>query len=150
MIYKKNQAGRSMIEIIGVLAVMGLLAAASIWSVRYAFYVHRENQTIDTISKTVAGAVTGYMENSGIGEAVEGTAGRIQLAAEQVMSGVPTKNGGMTITTPLDAELTVWVPASNTVEVEVENLTYSVCDRILISNSDYVSAWLTGKDWEGV
>ena len=46
----KNQAGRSMVEMLGVLAIVGVLSAGALKGYSEAMFKYKVNQTIDTFS----------------------------------------------------------------------------------------------------
>ena len=50
----KTQSGRSMVEMLGVLAIIGVLSVGGIAGYSKAMYKHKFNQTMDIISHTVA------------------------------------------------------------------------------------------------
>ena len=54
----KTQSGRSMAEMIGVLAIIGILTIGGITGIRYSLQVRSENQTVNDFSLAVAGAKT--------------------------------------------------------------------------------------------
>lgn len=53
---KFRESGRSMIEMLGVLAVIGVLSAGGIWGYNQAVTQYRVNQTIDDIQTTLTAA----------------------------------------------------------------------------------------------
>ncbi|MBQ7413534.1 MAG: hypothetical protein IJV07_04615, partial [Alphaproteobacteria bacterium] len=142
------QSGRSMTEILGVLAIMGVLTIGGILGYRYAIYLTRENQTLDIINKTIAGSRTG------LGEYLLGSRSTEMKAvmAEQVISGVTIDADGYTIKTPLSTDIGVWLPGSGEIEITLDNITYSVCRRLLNDTHEYSSAYINrdGQHWDGV
>lgn len=57
----KSQSGRTMMEIIGVVALMGVLSLVGILGYSYAMEYVRENETLNRASKVIAGARTSYI-----------------------------------------------------------------------------------------
>lgn len=57
----KNQSGRTMTEIIGVIAIIGVLSLTGLLGFNYAMEVVRENETLNRASKIIAGARTSYI-----------------------------------------------------------------------------------------
>ncbi len=57
MNFKKSQSGRSMVEMLGVLAIIGVLSVGGIAGYSLSMRRHRANQIVDYVSKY---AVTGY------------------------------------------------------------------------------------------
>ena len=60
---KAQESGRSMVEILGMLAIAGILTTLSIVGFRYALQVSREDNTLDIVNKTASGAITGILES---------------------------------------------------------------------------------------
>jgi len=61
-----DQIGRSLVELLGVLAVIGVLSLTGIYGFMYAMEKWRENETFDRYSKVVAGARTSrILQNEG-------------------------------------------------------------------------------------
>ena len=61
-IYRQQQFGRSMIEIIGVLAIMGLMTVASFALIRNGTATQKRNTVIDDVSKIVTGIRSLYAD----------------------------------------------------------------------------------------
>ena len=59
MNFKKSQSGRSMVEMLGVLAIIGVLSVGGIAGYSLSMRRHRANQVVDLVSKL---AVTAYTE----------------------------------------------------------------------------------------
>ena len=60
----KNESGRSMVEMLGVLAIIGVLSIGGIAGYTMAMNRYRANEIIDTASKTAIIAMTA---NAGVG-----------------------------------------------------------------------------------
>lgn len=60
----KNESGRSMVEMLGVLAIIGVLSIGGIAGYTMAMNRYRANEIIDTASKTAIIAMT---SNAGVG-----------------------------------------------------------------------------------
>lgn len=58
----KWQSGRSMVEMIGVLSMIGVLTIGGITGIKYALQVHAENETVNDFNVAVAGAKTLELE----------------------------------------------------------------------------------------
>ena len=52
-LFKNNQSGRSMVEMLGVLAIIGVLSVGGIAGYSKAMYKHKINQTIDIVSRAL-------------------------------------------------------------------------------------------------
>lgn len=61
-IYRQQESGRSMIEIIGVLAIMGLMTAAAFVLIRNGMATQKRNAVIDDVSKIMTGVRTLYAD----------------------------------------------------------------------------------------
>ena len=157
-----NEQGRSLFEIICVLAVSGVLVIVGTWTYRYAMNVRNRNETVDTINKTIAGAVTGLMWQQ-LDASADGELVRVQ--ASQIISDVPV-NDDDAVMTPLDTTVSVWRPTGATqietenslnhrsesmyLEVQLDNLPYDVCRQILSGTSGYKSAFKTERRHMGI
>ena len=67
-IYKGKESGRSMIEIIGVLAMMGLMTVGAFVLIRNGMATQKRNTVIDDVSKIVTGIRTLYAEHDDLSE----------------------------------------------------------------------------------
>ena len=56
--YPWEEKGRSMVEMLGVLAVIGVLTVTGIVGMQYAMQIHKENETLNVFSVATAGART--------------------------------------------------------------------------------------------
>ncbi|MDR2902220.1 MAG: hypothetical protein LBU87_03845, partial [Lactobacillales bacterium] len=56
-----NESGRTMLETLAVLCVVGLLSLMALSGFKYAMKKHRENESLDQISKTVVSSRTGFL-----------------------------------------------------------------------------------------
>ena len=61
-IYRQQESGRSMIEIIGVLAIMGLMTVAAFVLIRNGMATQKRNVVIDDVSKIMTGVRTLYAD----------------------------------------------------------------------------------------
>ena len=64
-----NTVGRSMVEMLGVLAIIGVLSAGALAGYSKAMFRHRVNQSIDIFSQVLQRVAE--LEEKGIGEGVE-------------------------------------------------------------------------------
>ena len=55
MKFKKSQSGRSMVEMLGVLAIIGVLSVGGIWGYSLSMRRHRANGVADYVSKFALG-----------------------------------------------------------------------------------------------
>ncbi|MDR2901544.1 MAG: type II secretion system GspH family protein, partial [Lactobacillales bacterium] len=56
-----NESGRTMLETLSVITIIGLLSLMALSGFRYAMKKHRENESLDQISKTVVSSRTGFL-----------------------------------------------------------------------------------------
>ncbi|MGN1062807.1 MAG: Tfp pilus assembly protein FimT/FimU, partial [Alphaproteobacteria bacterium] len=62
-----KQSGRTMTEMLGVLAIIGIISITALKGFEYAMERYRENETLNRFAKVVAGARTGrLLENYGL------------------------------------------------------------------------------------
>ena len=64
-LFKNNQSGRSMIEMLGVLAIIGVLSIGGIAGYSKAMFKYKFNKTMDIVSNAIARLVE--LENSNLG-----------------------------------------------------------------------------------
>ena len=57
----KSQSGRTMTEMIGIIAIIGVLSLTGLLGYNYAMEMVRENETLNRASKVIAGARTSYI-----------------------------------------------------------------------------------------
>ena len=62
MNFKKSQSGRSMVEMLGVLAIIGVLSVGGIAGYSLSMRRHRANQIVDLISKYALVAYNKYQQ----------------------------------------------------------------------------------------
>ena len=123
-----NERGRSMVEILGVLAIIAVLTVGGIIGYTYAMDYYRENETLDQYTKTIVGAMTGrILENYGP-EAED--IGPIEVPLAEIISGVKQKDD-WTFETTTGSD--VWVEVNNSQSFSVHglNTTYGVCKKLL-------------------
>jgi len=68
---KKQQSGRSMIEMVGVLAVMGLITAGAFVLISSASSSQKRNRATDDIMEIAAGVRSVYAEHDNFGTAID-------------------------------------------------------------------------------
>ena len=64
----KNESGRSMVEMLGVLAIVGVLSAGALKGYSAAMFKHKMNQTIDTYNQVLQRFIE--LEQKGLGKGV--------------------------------------------------------------------------------
>ena len=145
--FSTSESGRSMVEILGMLAIAGILTTLSIIGFQYALQLSKENNTLDVVDKTTSGAITGLMETSFNPDLKD-----VPVDAELVVSNVNIKADGQTVETVMGTDIRVYRTDEDELEFELENITYSVCEKLLNRTANYTSARLAeeDKEWDGV
>ena len=96
---KKHESGRSMVEMVGVLAVMGLITAAAFVLIRSGMASQRRNRAIDDVSTIVAG-----MQNV-----------NVSMLAKNMKEGVEVvADFEWPVNSPLGGSYSVWWDGSDT------------------------------------
>ena len=109
---KQSENGRSMVEMLGVLAIVGVLSISGIYGYTVAMRNHRANEIIHTASMLV---VSAHSANSGEGGCVE--LSRV---------GLPTRLGGVDVN--MMAELSP--DGSVDVKIDVGDDNDALCEAI--------------------
>ena len=139
----KAEFGRTMVEILGALVIIGILSVVGLVMYVYLMGVHRENETLDVIDKVAVGAYTSRDK----GEAVAGEGNR--LLASVISSGIEQVDE-YTLTTALQTQVSAYRLGEDEYEVHLKNVSYGVCEKVLNGTSDYISAYLNRSTGEGV
>ena len=140
---RRMESGRSMVEMLGVLAVIGVLSVVGVWMYLYLMGVYKENETLNIIDKVAVGAYTSNDKEGGESEEI----GR--MPADGITSGV-TQIDAYTLDTPLKTRVSAYRLSGGVYEVELKNVSYAVCERVLNDTADYISAYLDRASGEGV
>ena len=138
---EKSESGRTMAEMLAVLAIIGVLSITALVGFRYAMELHKENESVDWIVKTVAGSRTGFLLEKYGDEA--GLLNPKAVPMQEVISGVAfdfasaDDKSSRTYTTPLATKVSVDVISKNAFEVHLENVTFSMCRKLLNGPLEY-------------
>ena len=139
----RGEQGRSMVEMLGVLAVIGVLSVVGGWMYLYLMGMYKENETLNIIDKVAVGAYTSKdkgEEGAGIGN---------KLPANVISSGIEQRDE-YTLDTRLGTAVSAFRLSENEYEVYLENISYGVCKKVLNGTSDYVSAYLNRTSGDGI
>ena len=120
---KNNQIGRSMVEMLGVLAIIGILSVAGIYGYSVAMRKHRANEILQTVSIL---AIMAQTANSGEG-------GCVELSSTSLAQ----KPGGVSVEMTADAGGND--SAEGTVEVKINDSDHEKLCAIVTNTSPYVS-----------
>lgn len=122
---KNNQIGRSMVEMLGVLAIIGVLSVAGIVGYSVAMRKHRANEILQTASMLAVMALT----------ADSGEGGCLELSSTSLNQ----KPGGVNVEMVADATTSHDTP----VKVRINDADWSkLCD--IINTSQYVESCVSG------
>ena len=99
---KNNQNGRSMVEMLGVLAIIGVLSAGGLAGYSKAMFKHKLNSTMDQITMLVTGIRTAWGQKGNYN-------GLTQARAYQlgVIPAVMTTNNGTNLTNPFKGSVSI-------------------------------------------
>lgn len=139
-----RESGRTMVEALAVLAIMGVLTVGGIIGFKYAMEVNKENESIDWVVKTIVGSRTGFLLEQYGEKAEAGVVQRVPIA--EVISGVPFNAApgvqvSYSYTTPLESEVSVDVINKYAFEVDMTNVSYGVCTKLLNGPLEYQCAY---------
>ena len=140
---KSAESGRTMVEIILVLAIMGVLSVVSIYLYLYLMGKHRENETLNVIDKVVVGTYTSEKPQEIFDEEGE------RLLVNRISSGIEALDE-YTLNTPLKTHISAYQIENGVYEVRLSNVSYGVCQRVLTGSSDYISAYKNHTTGEGI
>lgn len=114
-----NQSGRSMIEMLGVLAIVGVLSVGGIAGYSKAMEKFRQNKTIDAITHLMANIQTTYAKQTSYANLVNDTA----IKAGAVPDGFTVSGSGenATISTVYGGNLTIQ-NTGDTYSIKIYNL----------------------------
>ena len=149
MFYKtKSESGRSMVEMLGVLAIVGSLSILMLYGFKYAIFRYRVSQTLTQISTMVAGAKTLDLDMLSDSELEEDEAGNLYIPAKYVISDVHfKKDDPYHIITPLNAEVAVYQDLNGLWRTEIEytdRMDFGDCRALIFS-----SVAENGVAWNG-
>ena len=112
---KKHESGRSMVEMVGVLAVMGLITAAAFVLIRSGMASQRRNRAIDDVSTIVAG-----MQNVNVSMLKEDIQGGVDVVADFEWP----------VNSPLGGSYSVWWDGSDTSHYYIGILDVEKCSAL--------------------
>ncbi|MBR5130237.1 MAG: type II secretion system protein [Alphaproteobacteria bacterium] len=139
MFYKKtSESGRSMIEMLGVLAIIGFLSIIILYGFKYAIFRYRVNQTLTQISTMVAGARTLNLDQLNLSDdEIFEVGDNWYIPAKYVISNVHFKeNDPYHIVTPLNAEIAVYQDGNGVWKTEInytDRMDFGDCRALILS-----------------
>lgn len=97
---KNNENGRSMVEMLGVLAIIGVLSAGGLAGYSKAMFKHKLNTTMDQITMLVTNIRTAYGS--------QGSYSSLSVAGARKLGAIPAVMGtGDTLTNPFKGSITL-------------------------------------------
>lgn len=139
MFYQKSmESGRSMVEMLCVLALMGFLSIIVLYGFDYIIYRYRVAQTLNQISTILAGSKTIQLNNIAASELKTDTAGNTFIPVKHVISDVKFKEDDpYRFITPLNAEVGVYQDPNGIWRVHIEytdQMNFGDCRALLLSS----------------
>ena len=117
MTFRKVQSGRSMVEMLGVLAVIGVLSVAAIWGYDFAMSKHKANEILAAVFRQLPSISTAMQQEQDPAEYEETLFGvTISLVGEDPSQDLKGTDDGFVI--------------------QIENLSSSVCKNLINGFSD--------------
>ena len=140
---RTNESGRSMVEMLGVLAIIGVLSIGGIAGYSMAMNRYRANEALDMANKFAVIVFSGYHTASAMGNSWSAPT----LATSGLIDSGEKTPGGATITySGSDEDL-----KAGTVKLDIEFPTDAVCKAavsILGSTSTCATAKLSGIEFK--
>lgn len=158
----KDQSGRTLVELLGVLVIIGVLSLGALYGFEYAMEANRENETLNRYAKVVAGARTSrILQNLGdytkydtqtgaqlpefkpqvvnMNDVISNIGGDIITTSEESYILAPLK-GSIKDGTEKQVEIYAFVETPEAFTVHADNLTYDACRKILAKDlgNDFV------------
>lgn len=141
------ESGKSMVEIIGVLIIIGVVTLTALLGYDQAMLMYRENETLDQYAKAVAGARTGFiLEEFGDKTVSGGSYEAVRVPIRKIISSVQFDEGSESFTTPMGAQVFVDVETPKAFTAHIKGTTYNVCRKIVAADLGYDFAY---KDTSG-
>ena len=142
-----SESGKSMVEIIGVLIIIGVVTLTALLGYDQAMLMYRENETLDQYAKAVAGARTGFiLEEFGDKTVSGGSYEAVRVPIRKIISAVQFDEGSESFTTPMGAQVFVDVETPDAFTAHIKGTTYNVCRKIVAADLGYDFAY---KDTKG-
>lgn len=133
-----NETGLTMVEILGVLALIGFLSMMTLYGYQYAIYRYRVAQTLHQISVVLAATKTINLENIPETELEKDTNGNTYIPVQYVISDVKFKEDDpYHFVTPLNAEVGVYRDANGVWRTQIEytdQMDFGDCRALVLSS----------------
>lgn len=143
-IYKSEQNGRSMIEMLGVLAIIGVLSVGGISGYSKAMAKFKVNKTLDQVSMLITNIRTMYgnsIDYTGLDEA---QVINLDLAPQDMLKKTGTGDAAKTdLKNPFNGDVTVTAGTNNaSFKIKYDGLDLGAC--VTIASSDWGGAPSSG------
>ncbi len=144
---KNNENGRSMVEMLGVLAIIGVLSAGGLAGYSKAMFKHKLNSTMEQITMLVTNIRTAYGN--------QGNYSTLTVAGARKLGAIPAVMGtGATLTNPFKGAVTIGPSKARSTDtangtaftVEYDGLPKEAC--IALATADFGSG--AGSGFIGV
>lgn len=141
-----NESGRSMIEMLGVLAIIGVLSVGGIAGYSKAMNKFKTNKIADNVSMLVANIKTLYAQQNSYSDLTNGTAVSMGVVPDEL--GTAYNGNTATLTNAFNGR--VWINVANSTEandnkafvIEFDGLSREAC--ITLSTNDWGSGYSSG------
>lgn len=136
----RNDSGRSMIEMLGVLAIIGVLSVGGIAGYSKAMRKYRENKTVDQISQILTNIRTFYTNQGSFKDLNNSSAIKYEIVSQDMVeeddTGEGSDAGKATLRNPFGGDVNIYPTASNT-RVILEYGGMDMLSCITIASSDW-------------
>ena len=145
---KTNESGRSMIEMLGVLAIIGVLSVGGIAGYSKAMNKFKTNKVADNVSMLVANIKTMYAQQSSFNGLTKSSAVSMGLVPDELVTTYPSGNTDNAVLNN-SFNGTVLINASNSVGATAASNTYDALSFNIVFNGLSKEACITlaTNDW---
>lgn len=143
-LYDSEQSGRSMVEMLGVLAIIGVLSVGGIAGYSKAMAKYKTNQTLDQLSMLITNIRTLYATQASFAGLNNGTAISFGVVSSDMIK-TAASDASATLKNPFNGDVDIATGAdSSTFEVTYAGLDKSAC--ITIATTDWGGSAASGLD----
>ena len=145
--YVSNQSGRSMIEMLGVLAIVGVLSVAGIAGYSKAMAKYKTNKLIDQVSTVAANIRTTFAGQGNYKGLNDGTAYSLGIYPEEIakdcdINGAPEGDGSDCLHNAFGGFITVLSsPDNDKFDVGVDGISKDACSALVLADWGSASAF---------
>ena len=145
--YVIEQSGRSMIEMLGVLAIVGVLSVAGIAGYSKAMAKYKANKLIDQVSTVAANVRTTFAGQGNYKGLDDGTAYSLGIFPEEVskdcdINGAPEGDGSDCLHNAFGGMVTVLAsPDNDKFDVGVDGISKDACSTLVLADWGSASAF---------